>query len=60
MVEYVGGFINIGGKIAEYFGLVDGTSTQVTKLVHQAFKSAKDNLENARYASCCCCGRKRK
>ncbi len=47
----VGGFINITGKIAEYFGLVEGVSTQVTKLVHQAFKSANDNLEYAKMTS---------
>lgn len=45
------GIINGSLKIAEYFGLVEGVSTQVTKLVHQAFKSAKLNLENAQYAS---------
>lgn len=47
----IGGIINASGKIAEYFGLIEGVSTQVTKLVHQAFKSAKDNLEYARTAS---------
>lgn len=45
------GIINGSAKIAEFFGLVEGVSTQVTKLVHQAFKSAKHNLENAQYAS---------
>jgi len=30
----------VGSKIAEYFGLINGVSTEVTKLVHQAFKSA--------------------
>lgn len=47
----VGGIINISGRIAEYFGLIEGVSTQVTKLVHQAFISAKDNLEYARTSS---------
>lgn len=43
--------INIGCKIAEYFGLIEGVSTKVTKLVHQALISAKDNLEYARSSS---------
>lgn len=47
----VGGIINASSKIAEFFGLVEGVSTQITKLVHQAFNSAKSNLENARYAT---------
>lgn len=47
----VGGIVNISGRIAEYFGLIEGVSTQVTKLIHQAFKSAKDNLEYAKMTS---------
>lgn len=47
----VGVIFNISGKIAEYLGFIESISTQVTKLVHQAFKSAKDNLEYARTAS---------
>lgn len=47
----IGVITNIGTKIAEYFGLIEGVSTQVSKLVHQAFKSAKDNLEYAKTAS---------
>lgn len=47
----IGVIINASGKIAKFFGLIEGVSTQVTKLVHQAFKSAQDNLEYAKTAS---------
>ena len=47
----VGAIINISGKIAEYFGLIEGVDTKVTKLLHQSFISAKMNLEYARSAS---------
>lgn len=47
----VGAIINISGKIAEYFGLIEGVGTKVTKLLHQSFISAKMNLEYARNAS---------
>lgn len=47
----VGTIINIGSKIAEYFGLIEGVSTKVTKLLHQSFNSAKINLEYARNAT---------
>lgn len=43
----IAGAVNITSKIAEYFGLIEGTSTNVRKLLHQAFISAKDNLEYA-------------
>lgn len=38
-------------KIAEYFGLIQGVDTKVTKLLHQSFNSAKSNLEYALSAS---------
>ena len=47
----VGAIINISGKIAEYFGLIEGVDTKVTKLLHQSFISAKMNLEYARNSS---------
>lgn len=43
--------ISIGIKIAEYFGLIETVSTDVKKLVHQAFESANDNLEYAKTAN---------
>jgi len=42
------GVVNIASKIAEYFGLIESVSTNVRRLLHQAFNSAKDNLEYAR------------
>lgn len=42
--------IIITTRIAEYFGLIETVSTQVDKLVHQALKSAVDNLEYAKNA----------
>lgn len=38
-------------KISEYFGLIQGVDTKVTKLLHQSFNSAKSNLEFALTAS---------
>lgn len=43
----IGAIINVGTKIAEYFGFIEGIDTKVTKLLHQAFLSAKTNLECA-------------
>lgn len=47
-MEPIGPMIGAGAKIAEYFGLIEGVNTKVTKLVHQAFISAKDNLTYAK------------
>ena len=44
----IGPMIGAASKIAEYFGLIEGVNTNVTKLLHQAFNSAKANLEYAR------------
>lgn len=44
----IGPMIGAASKIAEYFGLIEGVDTKVTKLLHQAFNSAKANLEYAR------------
>lgn len=43
-----GGAVNASLRITEYFGLIEGVATQVTKLLHQAFLSATYNLEYAR------------
>ncbi|MGN0088683.1 MAG: hypothetical protein ACI35Y_06625 [Candidatus Limimorpha sp.] len=43
--------IGAASKIAEYFGLIEGVNIKVTKLLHQAFNSAKANLEYARNAT---------
>lgn len=51
MVVPVGAIINISGKIAEYFGLIEGVDTKVTKLLHQAFNSARLNLLSAQNAT---------
>ena len=47
----VGTMIQFASKIAEYFGLIEGVNTHVTKLLHQAFNSATANLEYARNAT---------
>lgn len=47
----VGSMVGVASKIAEYFGLIEGVDTKVTKLLHQAFNSAKANLEYARNAT---------
>lgn len=47
----IGPMIGAASKIAEYFGLIEGVDTKVTKLLHQAFNSAKANLEYARNAT---------
>lgn len=47
----IGPMIGIASKIAEYFGLIEGVNTKVTKLLHQAFNSAKANLEYAKNVS---------
>ena len=47
----IGPMIGAASKIAEYFGLIEGVNTKVTKLLHQAFNSAKANLEYARNAT---------
>ena len=47
----VGTMLQVASKIAEYFGLIEGVNTHVTKLLHQAFNSAKANLEYARYTT---------
>lgn len=44
----IGPMIGVASKIAEYFGLIEGVNTKITKLLHQAFNSAKANLEHAR------------
>ncbi len=44
----IGPMIGVTSIIAEYFGLIEGVNTKVTKLLHQAFNSAKANLEYAR------------
>ena len=36
----VGTIIGAGTKIAEYFGLIEGVDSKITKLLHQAFNSA--------------------
>lgn len=46
-MESVFGTLRVATGIAGYFGLVDSVSVDVKKLVHQAFLSAKDNLEYA-------------
>lgn len=43
----VGTIIGAGTKIAEYFGLIEGVDSKITKLLHQAFNSAVANLEVA-------------
>ena len=47
----IGAIINISSKIAEYFHLFEGVLTKTNKLVHQAFKSATENLMYARNCS---------
>lgn len=47
----IGPMIGAASKIAEYFGLIEGVNTKVTKLLHQAFNSAKANLKYARNAT---------
>lgn len=51
MSLHIGPMIGAASKIAEYFGLIEGVNTNVTKLLHQAFNSAKANLEYARNAT---------
>lgn len=51
MSEPIGAMINISTKIAQYFGFIEGIDSKVTKLLHQAFLSAKNNLECARVSS---------
>lgn len=46
----IGAMIGVSSKIAEYFGLIEGVNTLITRLLHQAFNSAKSNLEYARNA----------
>lgn len=43
----IGPISGAASKIAEYFGLIQGVNTKITKLVHQSFLSAKDNLAYA-------------
>lgn len=43
----IGPLIRVSSMILEYFGLIEGVNTNVTKLLHQAFNSAKANLEYA-------------
>ena len=43
----IGPMIGVASKIAGYFGLIEGVNTKITKLLHQAFISAKANLEYA-------------
>ena len=47
----VGQIIGVSTQIAEYFGLIDSVDSKVTKILHQAFNSAKMNLEYALHAS---------
>ena len=47
MTVPVGTIIGAGTKIAEYFGLIEGVDSKITKLLHQAFNSAVANLEAA-------------
>ena len=47
----IGTILGASTKIAEYFGLINGVDTKITKLLHQAFNSAKANLEFARNTS---------
>ena len=49
-MEYVGAIVSVSRIILEYFDLIEGVSTKVTKLVHQSFISAKENLEYAKTA----------
>ena len=51
MTVPIGTIIGASTKIAEYFGLIEGVNTLITRLLHQAFNSAKSNLEYARNAS---------
>lgn len=43
--------INMATSIAAYFGLIESVGCNVQKLLHQAFKSAIQNLEFAKTAS---------
>lgn len=43
----IGTIIGAGTKIAEYFGLIEGVDSKITKLLHQSFNSAVANLEAA-------------
>ena len=45
------GRINMATSIAAYFGLIESVGGNVQKLLHQAFKSAIQNLEYAQTAS---------
>ncbi len=45
------GSINMATSIAAYFGLIESVGGNVQKLLHQAFKSAIQNLEYAQTAS---------
>ena len=47
----IGAIINIGSKIAEYFGLIEGIDTKMTKLLQQSFNSARLNFEYAQNAT---------
>ena len=51
MTVSIGPIIGASTKIAEYLGLIEGVSTLITRLLHQAFNSAKSNLEYACNAS---------
>lgn len=45
------GCINMATSIAAYFGLIESVGGNVQKLLHQAFKSAIQNLQYAQSAS---------
>lgn len=45
------GSINLTKSIAEYLGLIESTNSLLNKLIHQAFRSAKSNLEYAHNSS---------
>lgn len=51
MAVPIGTIIGASTKIVEYFGLIEGVNTLITRLLHQAFNSAKSNLEYTRNAS---------
>lgn len=50
-MDFIKDGLSIGLKIAQYFGLIETVSTDVKKLVHQAFKTAQDNLQYAQNAT---------
>lgn len=50
-MDFIKDGLSIGLKIAQYFGLIETVSTDVKKLVHQAFMAAQENLQYAQNAT---------